>query len=65
MEPPGVVPVHPTERRELEIVNRFPRPHLRWAAHELGLVVVYEVVRSSVHEVVRFGVHDAVRLHTL
>ena len=34
-----VVPVHPAQGRELEIIDRFPRPRFRGPAHKLSLVI--------------------------
>ncbi len=39
MEPFRVVPVHPAQGRELEIIDGFPRPRFRGPAHKLSLVV--------------------------
>jgi len=39
MEALRVVPVHPAERRELEILDRLPRPRTRGSADEFGLVL--------------------------
>lgn len=39
MQPPGVVPMHPTERRKLEVIDHFPWPRLSWPADKLSLVI--------------------------
>lgn len=48
VQPLRVVPVHPSQCRELEIIDRFPRPRLRWPAHQLGLVVAVHRLSESV-----------------
>ena len=47
VQPLRVVPVHPAQRRELEIIDRFPRPLLRGALHEFGLVVPVEALTET------------------
>ena len=48
MQPLRVVPVHPSQCREFEIIDRFPRPRLRWPAHQLGLVVAVHRLSESI-----------------
>lgn len=38
----GVVPVHPSEGCELEVLDRLPGPRARGPSHEFGLVVAVD-----------------------
>jgi len=50
-----VMPVHPTQRRELDLLDRLPRPGAGRAADELGLVVAVDGFRQSVVKAVADG----------
>ena len=48
MESFRVVPVHPPQRRELEVIDRFPRPRFRGPAHKLSLVIAVHCLSERV-----------------
>ncbi len=48
MQPLRVVPMHPAEGRELEVIDCFPRPVLRRRAYELGLVIPIDALGEGI-----------------
>ena len=51
----GVVPVHPAERRELDVLDGLPRAGAGGAADQLGLVVAVDGFGQGVVELVADG----------